>query len=70
MEKYIIHEHYKGVDSDQKIEADIALLKLSPPISYNRATKPVQLPEKGEKIERSHALIAGWGLTQVRIIIF
>lgn len=62
--KYIQHENFTGIGSNGSTENDIAVIKIHPPLQLNEVTKPLKLPEKGEKgLKISHATIAGWGKT-------
>ncbi|XP_051176617.1 trypsin-1-like isoform X2 [Leptopilina boulardi] len=61
--QYIQHEKFNGIGSNGYVEHDIAVIKISPPLKFNKATKPLKLPEKGEKIKVDMATIAGWGKT-------
>ncbi|XP_051176616.1 trypsin-1-like isoform X1 [Leptopilina boulardi] len=61
--QYIQHENFTGIGSDDSVGYDIAVIKISPPLKFNKATKPLKLPKKGEKIKVDMATIAGWGKT-------
>lgn len=67
----VLHEDYKGLwPPNQNYTADIALIKVSTPFTYNIAIQPIQLPEKGQFLKTSIGTIAGWGYPKVRIIFY
>lgn len=64
----IPHEHYENRRTfPKRIDNDIALLKLAEPAQLSDVVKPICLPEQARPIselERKHAVIAGWGITE------
>ncbi|XP_001353252.3 trypsin beta-like [Drosophila pseudoobscura] len=59
VKKIVAHAGY----SDYTMRNDLAMMKLSKPLKYNRCLKPVRLPSR--KIRRFPRcyLVSGWGLT-------
>jgi len=56
----LIHEDYNDLNNDY----DIALVKITPPFTYNDHTKPVGLPSD-EEISNKQGLVCGWGYYKV-----
>jgi len=58
----LIHEDYNDLNNDY----DIALVKITPPFTYNDHTKPVGLPsDDAEEISNKQGLVCGWGYYKV-----
>ncbi|KAH0949699.1 hypothetical protein HN011_000167 [Eciton burchellii] len=54
----LIHENYNDLINDY----DIALIKITPPFTYNDHTRPVGLPSSDAKeISNKRGLVCGWG---------
>ncbi|XP_043460837.1 trypsin-like [Leptopilina heterotoma] len=64
--KYIQHEKFIGLSSKKSTENDIAVIKISPPLEFNKAIRPLKLPEKGKPLKIDYVTIAGWGKTDVQ----
>ena len=59
--KIIRHEDYKLGSYD----ADIALVKLASPVTYNSFIKPVCLPDQGQnEVIGENCTVTGWGRLQ------
>lgn len=65
--KYIQHEKFMGLNSNKSTENDIAVMKISPPLEFNEATRPVKLPKKGKPLKIDYVTSAGWGKIDVRL---
>lgn len=61
------HELYEGLKAKNKIGADIAVMKISPPFTYSKVIQPIKLPKKGQTLKTDSGTVAGWGHTKVRI---
>ncbi|RWS03833.1 coagulation factor VII-like protein, partial [Dinothrombium tinctorium] len=59
VEKIMKHQHYKP----KVYLNDIALLKLSNPIRYDRTKQPICLPQKSDVVPKV-LTVSGWGKTQ------
>ncbi|KAJ8672535.1 hypothetical protein QAD02_003794 [Eretmocerus hayati] len=58
VDKIVIHEKYNR----KTLENDIALVKLTKPIKFNRTIQPVRMFKRGERVVEGHYVIAiGWG---------
>ncbi|KAL7874337.1 hypothetical protein SRHO_G00053070 [Serrasalmus rhombeus] len=58
-----IHPHYKNIDGSN-FDNDIALIKLSTPITFNANVRPVCLPPEGAEMEVKSGWVSGFGLTE------
>ncbi|XP_066597488.1 uncharacterized protein [Prorops nasuta] len=60
IEKYYFHANWKPNDRERKY--DIAILKLTAPISINSRQKPIGLPQTLQRsLEEKSARVVGWG---------
>ena len=59
IEKIIVHEDYDITTTNN----DIALVKLSTPVRYNRNVSPICLPQK-DMSEDALCVATGWGNTE------
>ncbi|XP_064596446.1 transmembrane protease serine 3-like [Liolophura sinensis] len=55
--KVIRHEHYNPT----QIQNDVALVKLTSPVTYTKYISPACLPERNEKFEGLYCTVTGWG---------
>ncbi|CAH1772549.1 unnamed protein product [Owenia fusiformis] len=63
LEKYILHEDFSSKKSG--FPNDIALMKLSHPVQFNRYIQPVCLPNGDDTfLDNKECWITGWGLTK------
>ncbi|RWS30158.1 vitamin K-dependent protein C-like protein, partial [Leptotrombidium deliense] len=61
VEKVVIHQNYKKKTYDN----DIALIKLSNEIKFDKHKKPICLPSSNDEVPRLMA-VSGWGSTEER----
>lgn len=60
--RVILHANYK---KNTRLGNDIAVIKISPPLIYNKAIQPVKLPIKGQALKTSFGTVSGWGHIKV-----
>uniref|UniRef100_A0AAR2KF12 Vitamin K-dependent protein C n=1 Tax=Pygocentrus nattereri TaxID=42514 RepID=A0AAR2KF12_PYGNA len=61
-----IHPHYKNIDGSN-FDNDIALIKLSTPITFHANVSPVCLPPEGVEMEVRSGWVSGFGLTEFHV---
>ncbi|XP_051176619.1 trypsin-1-like [Leptopilina boulardi] len=62
--RVIRNKHYRVNKSNRKTGGDIAVIKISPPFTYNKFIQPIKLPQRGQALKTNIATVSGWGHTR------